>query len=134
MANGLYDAGRNAFLTGDIDWVADDVRVILVDTADYTANLGADDFLDDVPAAARVAVGALANKSASAGTADADNVVLSAVTGDESEALVLYQHTGTDSTSRLIAYIDDAAGLPVLPNGGDIEIVWDDGADRIFTL
>lgn len=135
MANALYDKGREAFLLGDIDWNADDIRIILIDVADYTVNLATHDFLDDVPAAARVKVsGALTGKSATAGVADAADVTLAAVTGDPSEALVIYRHTGTDSTSQLIAYIDTATGLPVTPNGGDIVIAWDNGANKIFKL
>jgi hypothetical protein len=135
MANALYDAGRNAFLTGDIAWVTDDIRCVLVDLDDYTANLATHAFLADVPGAARVAVsGVLANKTATAGVAAADNITFSSVTGDQSEALVIYKHTGTDSTARLIAYIDSAQGLPITPNGGDITVTWDTGANKIFKL
>jgi len=66
--------------------------------------------------------------------ADAADVILSSVTGDTCEAIVIYKHTGTESTSRLIAYIDTATGLPVTPNGGDITIQWDSGANKIFKL
>jgi hypothetical protein len=135
MANALYDAGRQGFLDGSIDFDTDDIRVILVDTADYTVNLATHDNLDDVPAAARVAVSAsLAGKSVTAGVADANDVTLNTVTGDPSEALILYKHTGVESTSRLIAYIDTATGLPVTPNGGNITIAWDNGANKIFKL
>ena len=135
MANALYDAGRNAFLLGDIDWVADDIRAILVDTADYTVNLATHSNLSSVPAIARVATsGALTNKTALAGVADADDVSFGAVSGDPSEAVVLYKHTGVESTSTLIAYIDTATGLPVTPNGGTIGVTWDNGANRIFKL
>lgn len=99
MANALYDTGRNAFLTGDVDWVADTIKVVLVDAADYTVNLGTHDFLDDVAAGARVATATLANKSASAGVADADDVTFTAVSGDISEALVIYKDTGNEATS-----------------------------------
>ena len=34
MANKLYDKAREAFLKGDIDWLNDTVKVVLVDTAD----------------------------------------------------------------------------------------------------
>jgi len=136
MTNALYDTGRNAFLSGGINWVADDIRVILVDTADYTVNLATHDFLNDVPSAARVAVlgASLANKTAVAGVADADNITFPTVTGDVSEALILYKHTGTESTSQLIAYIDSATGLPVTPNGGNVDVAWDNGANKIFKL
>jgi len=135
MANVLYEHGREGFLDGSLDWDTDDIRAILIDVADYTVDLDAHDNLDDIPAGARVAVsGALTGKTVTNGVADANDVTWSAVTGDQSEAIVLYKHTGTESTSRLIAYIDSATGLPVTPNGGDIEIQWDAGADKIFKL
>lgn len=135
MANALYDSGREGFLAGDIAWDSDDIRLILVDTADYTVNLATHDNLDDIPAGARVATsGAFAGKTTAAGVADANDVTLSAVTGDPSEAIVIYKHTGTESTSRLIAYIDTATGLPVTPSGGDIIVQWDNGANKIFKL
>ena len=135
MANALYDAGREGFLAGTIDWDTDDIRVILSDAADYTKNLSTDDFLNDVATAARVATSsAFTSKTVAAGVADAANVTLSTVTGDVSEELVIYQHTGTETTSHLIANIDTATGLPVTPNGGDINITWDDGANKIFKL
>ena len=136
MANALYGKGREGFLDGSIDWDTDDIRVILVDMADYPAfSIDVDDNLDDIPTAARVKVSdALASKTVTLGVADAADKTLSAVTGDVSEALVIYKHTGVESTSRLIAYIDSATGLPVTPNGGDIAIQWDDGANKIFKL
>jgi len=135
MANELYDKGREGFLDGSIDWDTDDIRCILVDTADYSVDLAAHDNLDDIPSGARVATsGALTGKTVVAGVADADDVTFPTVTGDPSEALVIYKHTGTESTSRLIAYIDDATGLPVTPNGGDITVQWDAAASKIFKL
>ena len=136
MANALYGKGREGFLDGSIDWDTDDIRVILVDMADYPAfSIDVDDNLDDIPTAARVKVSdALASKTVTLGVADAADKTLSAVTGDVSEALVIYKHTGVESTSRLIAYIDSATGLPVTPNGGGIAIQWDGGANKIFKL
>lgn len=135
MSNALYATGRNAFALGDIDWVNDTIKAILVDVADYTVDLAAHDFLNDVPAAARVAVAALANKSAAAGVCDADDTTFTSVAGDQSEAIVIYKDTGTEATSQLIAYIDVAtAGLPVTPDGTNITIAWDNGANKIFKL
>lgn len=135
MANAIYDKGRESFLMGDIAWDTDDIRVILVDTTDYTVDLVNHDFLDDVLAAARVAVSSsLTSKTTAAGVADAADVVFGSVTGDVSEAVIVYQHTGVESTSRLIAYIDNAVGLPVTPDGTDITVQWSSGADKIFKL
>ncbi len=135
MANALYDKGREGFLDGSIDWDTDNIKVVLVDAADYTVDLVNHDNLDDIPAAARVATSAnLASKTVTGGVADAADITFTAVTGDVCEALVIYKDTGVESTSRLIAYIDTATGLPVTPNGGDINVVWDSGVNKIFKL
>ena len=55
MANALYDKGRQGFLEGSIDWDTDTIKVVLIDTADYTVNLATHQYLSDIPAAARVA-------------------------------------------------------------------------------
>lgn len=133
MANALYDKGRESFLKGEISWSGDNIKAVLVDTATYTANLATDQFLSAIPLLERVATSDnLASKTTASGTADAADITFSAVTGDQSEALVLYQDTGVEATSRLIAYIDNATGLPVTPNGGDVQVQWD--ASGIFTL
>ena len=135
MANALYDLGRQAFLDADIDWSVDNIKVVLVDAADYVVNLATHGNLSDIIAAARVSTsGNLSSKTSTAGVADAADVVLTAVTGDPSEALVIYKDTGVESTSKLIAYIDTATGLPITPNGGDITIQWDNGSNKIFKL
>lgn len=135
MANALYDGGREGFLAGDIDWDANDIRIILIDEADDTIDLAADDNLDDRAAGSRVATStALASKTTTAGVADAADKTFSAVTGDPAESIDGYKHTGTESTSRLILNIDTATGLPVTPNGGDITVAFDNGANKIFKL
>lgn len=135
MANALYDRGRQGFLAGEIDWDANDIRLILIDEADDTIDLTLDEDLADRAAAARVATSsAFGSKTTTAGVADAADVTLTSVTGDVSESIDIYQHTGTESTSLLIANIDTATGLPVTPNGGNITIQWDSGSNRIFRL
>jgi hypothetical protein len=135
MANALYDKGRESFLKGEILWNTDNIKVYLIDAADYTVNLSTDQFASDIAGAAKVATsGNLASKTTTAGVADAADITFTAVTGDPSEALVIWQDTGTQSTSRLIAYIDSATGLPVTPNGGDITVAWDNGSNKIFKL
>jgi hypothetical protein len=135
MANALYDKGREKFLTGAISWSSDNIKVVLVDAADYTVNLSTHEFLSDVASGGRVATsGNLASKTTTAGVADAADVTFTAVTGDQSEALVIYKDTGSAATSPLIAYIDTATGLPVTPNGADITVTWDNGSNKIFKL
>lgn len=135
MANGLYDGGREGFLDGTIDWDTHDIRIIFIDEDADSVNLASDDNLDDRDAGARVATSdALASKTVTAGVADAANKTISAVSGAEFESIDGYKHTGTESDSRLIFNIDTATGLPCTPNGGDITVTWDDGANKIFKL
>jgi hypothetical protein len=135
VANALYDKGREGFIDGSIDWDTNDIRIILIDEADDTIDLATDDNLDDRAAGSRVATsGALTTKTATNGVADADDVTFSTVTGDPSESIDGYKNTGTESTARLIFNIDTATGLPVTPNGGNITVQWDSGANKIFKL
>jgi len=133
MANKLYPKGKEHLLAKDIDMADDTIKVVLVDVADYTYSDN-HNALNDIPSAARVATATLASKTITNGVFDAANVTFLAVTGDPSEALVIYMDSGVESTSYLIAYIDTATGLPVTPNGGDITVTWDDGASKIFAL
>lgn len=135
MANALYDFGRNAFLTGQLNWLVTPVWAVLIDTTRYSVNLATDQYLLVVPVGARISSsGPLTGATAVAGVADASDVTFTAVTGALCEALVLYQNTGVDATSQLIAYIDTATGLPFLPSGGNVAIQWDNGANKIFKL
>ena len=135
MASALYAKGREKFLKGEVSWNVDNIKCVLVDLADYTPDTTNDEFLSDVPAPARVATsGNFAAKTTAAGVGDAADVTFTAVTGDPSEALVIYKDTGSAATSPLLAILDTATGLPVTPNGGDITVAWDNGANKIFKL
>lgn len=134
MANALYGLGREAFLDGNADWAADDFRVILVDVG-YVVSIDVHNALDDVGAGTRVATSsALSGKTSTLGVADASDVTYTAITGDQITQVVLYRHTGVESTSALIAYWDSGTGLPFTPTGGNIDLVWDNGANKIFKL
>ncbi|TXH53657.1 MAG: hypothetical protein E6Q97_12675 [Desulfurellales bacterium] len=134
MANLLYPKGKEALLQS-LDLSSVTVKAVLVDAADYTYS-SSHDFLDDVPSGARVGTPqTLSNKTFTDGVFNADDITFTAVTGDVCEALVIYNDTpGAESGKHLIAYIDTATGLPVTPNGGNINVAWDTGANKIFAL
>lgn len=135
MANAMFAKGREAFLAGDIDWAADNIKCVLVDHGTDTPVPATDQYLSDIAAGARVATsGNLSGKTVTDGVADAADVTFSAVSGASCESIVIYKDTGDPATSPLIAYIDTATGLPVTPNGGDITVQWDSGANKIFKL
>lgn len=138
MANSLYDKGREGFLDGSIDWDTDNIKVVACD-ATYTPNLATDTFLSDIPAGGQIKFsGNLASKTVAAGVADAADVTLSAVpAGKTVNRFVVYKDTGVSTTSRLIASIDTLSGggaVSISTSGGDITIVWDNGANKIFKL
>lgn len=135
MANTLYDYARQRFLEAQLNWTADTIKVILVDTGAYTPNTATHQYLSDVSGSARIAGPVtLTSKSTTGGAANAGDCTFTAVTGASIEAIIIYKDTGTESTSPLIAYIDTATGLPITPNGGDIIVTWDRGTNKIFKV
>ncbi len=137
MANALYPKFKAAQMknsTSDLSSGAVNVKAVLVDLADYTYS-AAHEFLSDVAAGARVATsGNLANKTVASadGTFDFDDFTFSAVSGDQSEAIIFYIDSGSAATSRLIGFFDTGiTGIPVTPNGGDIAITINAGG--LFT-
>ena len=135
MANALYDKARERFLTGQFNWTTDSIKAVLVDTGAYTVSLTSHEFLSDISSSARVSTsGAFTGKTTTGGAADANDITFSSVSGPSIEAIVIYADTGTEATSPLIAFIDTATGLPITPNGGDIIVTWDNGANKIFKL
>lgn len=137
MANALYDTYREKALNADVDWSADNIKVVLV--RDYTPNTATHNDLDDVTVAGGGTIVAtssnLASKTSTAGVADAADVTYSTVAaGAACQHLVICKDTGSTATSDLIAVIDTATGLPITPNGGDITIQWDSGANKIYKL
>lgn len=142
MANVLYDLGRQGFLDGTIDWDTAVIKCDLVDTAGLTVTPASDQFRSAITAGNRIASSsAFTSKTTTAGVADAADVTFTAVTGASVEAIVIYQASAVtggadvaDTAQRLIAYIDTGTGLPFTPNGGDITIQWDNGANKIFKL
>ena len=133
MANALYTFGLENLLGGDIDWDANNIKVVLLDEGVDVPVLATDDALDDITAGARIATsGNLASKTKTGGVADAADVTFTAVSGASVESLTTYKDSGVESTSLLICNHDTGTGLPVTPNGGDI--ICSFNASGIFSL
>lgn len=133
MANAIYPKYKEALLNGgaNTNMSSGTVKVALIDTGTYTYS-AAHDFLDDVTG--RIGTDqTLGSKTFTNGVFDAADSTFTAVSGASVEALLIYIDTGTPSTSRLVAFLDTGiTGLPVTPNGGNINVTWD--AAGIFTL
>ena len=138
MANALYDKGRNRFARGDLQWKAGGhtVRAFLVRSSGYTPDLANHEFLSSVGTGARLGNGGATGRTDApaltlidpvAGVCDANDIVFTAVpAGAACQYLVVFRDDGSaDATSPLIALIDTATGIPVTPNGADINVAWD---------
>ena len=131
MANQMYEWGVKGFIDGPVvDWNGDDFYVVLVDTGVYTVDLVNDRYLSDISsifgavvATSDILTGTLVTSAvATEICGEADYTYFTAVSGATCEAMVVYKDTGVAATSPLVCYIDTAVGLPVTPNGGDIQV------------
>lgn len=134
MANALYGKGKEKILAGAINFGSDTIKAALVSSA-YSPNLATDEYFSTVSANVLNTPQALASKTTTLGVVDAADVTYTAVTsGATAKAVVLYKDTGLAGSSPLLAYIDTITGFPLATNGGDIQIVWDAGAYKIFSI
>ena len=121
MANQLYPKGKEAFLGAVIDMDTDDIRAVLCRDAYNASHDNLNDLVDVVATSPALTTPTITN-----GVFDTDNILYPTVgTAASTAFMVLYQHTGTPATSRLIAHIDTASGLPVTPDGTNINVTVD---------
>lgn len=136
MANFVYGKAKQAMLSGDIDLNSTNFKVAFIKTAFYTPNQNVDEFLSDVPTAAKVyKSSALSNFSNVLGVIDADDINVF-YDGSAFQAIVLYQYGTSDSDSRLIAFIDTSEGLP-FPGTLDatsLLLSWNNTSTKIISL
>jgi hypothetical protein len=99
------------------------LKAALVDTNDVPYDAG-HDYYDDISAAVVGTPVEITSPTFTLGVLDGANITWSSVTGDVSEAVVVYLDTGTPGTSPLIAFIDSGSGLPITPDGNNIACTW----------
>lgn len=139
----LFHPGREGFLTGEIVWKPAAATIKGALLRGYTFN-NTHKFVSQVTGAGGVLVATttLTNLTFANGVAGADNVTYPEVPeGDTIPYILLFMSSavtgGGDlatSAQRLIGLIDQASGLPCVPNGEDVNVSWNPGADRIFRL
>jgi hypothetical protein len=127
MANALYNPFKEQLLSNAtaIDMDGDTIKASLIDGADYTFSAAHDEYSGgarDVALASIVAESsALTSPTCTSGTFDTADFTWTAVTGDQSENIILWDDTVTND--RLIAFYDTGmTGMPVTPNGGNINV------------
>ena len=125
MANALYNTYKEGLLDKLFDMNTDVIKATLIDGADYTFSAAHDEYSGgstDVPSGAKVAESsALGSPTIASGVFDTADFTWTAVTGDQSENIILWDDTLTND--RLVAFYDTGmTGMPVTPNGGNINV------------
>jgi len=135
MANAKYTPAMEKLLNKQIDMDTDVVKATLIDSADYTFSAAHDEYSGgstDVPTAAKVAEsGTLTSPTIAAGVFDTADFSWTSVTGDQSEAIILWDDTITND-APVVFYDTGMTGMPVTPNGGNINVTVN--ASGWFTL
>ena len=125
MANTAYNTFLQDLLNKVFDLDTDTIKASLIDSADYTFSAAHDEYsggATDVPAGAKVAESSgLTSPTITNGVFDTADFSWTAVTGDQSEAIILWDDTLTND--RLMIFYDAGmTGMPVTPNGGNINV------------
>lgn len=150
MASFVYTKRFTELLNGDLDFAADDIRAILVDSgttldteedidtfagATTIGEITATNYSSGGAALASEAVNEdLPNDRAEFDAADLTWSSLGGATNDTIQAIVIYKWITNLNSSKPIAYLDSAkiSQLPLTTNGGDVTFQWN--AEGILQL
>lgn len=118
----VYDAAISGFAKAQINWPSDTFKLVLV-TAGYVFDATHTN-LSQVPSGDRLATtAALTGKSVlSTGWCLADQTAFPTVSGAQAVAYICFKDTGTESTSTLIVFDNEADPLPITPNSNNITV------------
>ena len=129
MANKIYDKWGEAIIQATANSSlggtgTTGLYAVLIDTGTYTFSQ-----THEFYSALSGIVGSeveIGTKTFTNGVLDGADISFTAVSGATAEAIVLFvKNAGANTTWRLVAYIDTGVtGLPVTPNGGDINLAW----------
>lgn len=142
----MANAFANAFLNGilgahatRVDLDTDTIKMALLDQGTGgTPAAATTDFWNDHSAGLVGTAYTLAAKTiGSAGVGVFDNTTdpapaFTAVSGATVESLMFFKDTGSGATSDVICWFDTATGLPLTPNGGDVNVTFN--ASGIFKV
>jgi hypothetical protein len=129
----VYPSAVYQFERGNVDVLADTIKAQLV-TASYVYSAAHDNFNDVVAGRVGPPVGLTIDAISDGTVYVADPVVFPAVAGGSTVVgIVIFRDTGTESSSTLLAHVDekrDRVPLSIETNGGNITLTW----SRLFKL
>lgn len=125
MANAIYPKWKEAVMQASSNSsLGGTVKAALTRSAVYTYN-ASHEFMSSVTSPHATYSDALASKTYASGKFDAADFKFTAPASDGNSynQLIVFIDTGVAGTSRLVAFYDTGVtGLPVTPNGGDINV------------
>lgn len=138
MANALYPKFKQEALkataASSLNGAgATGVYAALIDTGVATFN-AAHQYFNSIAAGQIGTEQEITSKTFVDGLFDGADIAIPTVTGNNAEAIAIFVKTaGANTTWALVCWLDTGVGgLPVLPNGGTINITWN--ASGIFQL
>ena len=136
MASAMYNNARQAFMDGLIDLNTNTIKVRAVADEDYTYT-ATHTAMTSVTKYTGSTDYTLTSPTIVDGVFDAADAspafTALAVDGTKDiDGLVIFKFVTDDAGSTPILYID--LGTAVRPNGGNINITWDSGANKIFAF
>ena len=136
MASAMYNNARQAFMDGLIDLNTNTIKVRAVADEDYTYT-ATHTAMSSVTKYTGSTDYTLTSPTIVDGVFDAADAspafTALAVDGTKDiDGLVIFKFVTDDAGSTPILYID--LGTAVRPNGGNINITWDSGANKIFAF
>lgn len=115
----LYPLARQLFATGALDWATANIKVCILAAA-YTPDF-TQQYITGIPSGYIITTSDnIAGKTGAAGYLDGDTTSLGVVDSPALAGyLLLYQDTGTPSTSPLVLFLDtpDIPGMPQVLDG-----------------
>ena len=133
MANAIATAFLNGILGSHatrVDLDTDTIKLALIDHGTATplpaSHAFYSSFNTGLVGALSTALGTKTIGSVGIGVFDAADLApaMTAVSGNSAESLVMIKDTGAAATSDFICYWDTATGLPLTPNGGDVNVTF----------
>lgn len=137
MANFIYPKAKEGLFAGVFTLTTKPLKALLIDSSFYSFNLNTDTFLSDIPSnAIRKTSDPITGVTSTLGVIDADDLIISDHDGSAFDVVILYQSESLSTTSRLLAYIDTALGLPFTGASSTVPvtIMWNNGSNKIISI
>lgn len=137
MANFIYKKTKQSIMNGEINFSSNSFKVLIIDKTHYTPNQDVDQYVSDIPAnAIKKRSNQLENVTNSLGIINAENVSIQDYDGSAFNAIVLYVVGNSDSSSKLVFFIDISDGLPFAGSNTNtpLSILWSNSNEKIISI